>query len=377
MTQSTPSGEILVIGAGAIGRGYLPWCFPGSRFTFVDKSPVIVEAMKERKRYRTYRARQGRLESIEVQAEAAYYPETFHSGNHPEFDAVFINVGPRHAAAVANLVRGFHCPIILCENDPATVTAVKASSGLEKVYFAVPDVITSNTAPADLLGQDSLSVVSEDGVLFVDEAVGSLQGDFKTLSSHELLHTQWTAKLFLHNTPHCVAAYLGALAGVQYLHESMAIPEVDAIVAGVMLEMLNSLKLRWEIPHPFLEWYAAKELARFRNALLCDPISRVAREPLRKLESDGRLLGAAQICLASGFIPDNLLAGIASALLFADDADADRHLGFMRKALSPATFISHILSLRPGEALEVILREQLPLILPRLERLASVKGGPA
>lgn len=375
MTQSNSSGEILVIGAGAIGRGYLPWCFHGFRFSFVDKSPAIVEAMQERGQYRTYRARQGQLESMDVQVVSAYYPDSFLAAKHPDYDAIFINVGPRHAATVANLVRGFSCPIILCENDPATVTAVKASSGLKQVYFAVPDVITSNTAPADLLAQDSLSVISEDGVLFVDEAVGDLKGDFQTLSTHELLHTQWTAKLFLHNTPHCVAAYLGALMGVQYLHESMAIPEANAIVAGAMTEMLNSLKLRWEIPHPFLEWYAEKELARFRNHLLCDPISRVAREPLRKLESDGRLLGAAQICLASGFIPDNLLAGIASALLFADEDDADRHLGFMRKALSPATFISHILSLRPGEALEVILREQLPLILPRLEQLSHGKGG--
>ena len=377
MTHPTPSGEILVIGAGAIGRGYLPWCFRDSHFTFVDKSPAIVEALRARGQYRTYRARHGQLEAIDVQAASAHYPESFLAAKHPDFDAIFINVGPRHAATVANLVRGFQCPVILCENDPATVTAVKASSGLQRVYFAVPDVITSNSAPSHLLAQDSLSVISEDGVLFVDEAVGVLKGDFQPLSSRELLHTQWTAKLFLHNTPHCVAAYLGALAGVNYLHQSMAIPEIDTIVAGAMTEMLNSLKLRWEIPHPFLEWYAAKELARFRNNLLCDPISRVAREPLRKLESDGRLLGAAQICLASGFIPDNLLAGIASALLFADEGDADRHLGFMRKALSPATFISHILSLRSGEALEVILREQLPLILPRLERLSHTKEGQA
>ncbi|WP_306598029.1 hypothetical protein [Geothrix sp. 21YS21S-2] len=340
----------------------------------MDKAPAIIQAMQDRGRYETYRARNGKLEAMTVPVEAAYYPDTFDAARHPDPLAVFINVGPRHAAMVASLVKGYDCPIILCENDPATVNAVKASSGLAKVYFAVPDVITSNSAPDHLLAKDSLSVISEDGVLFVDEAVGDLPGDFKTLSTHELLHTQWTAKLFLHNTPHCVAAYLGALAGVRYVHESMAIPRIDAIVAGAMMEMLNSLKLRWEIPHPFLEWYAAKELARFRNELLCDPISRVAREPLRKLESDGRLLGAAQICLASGFIPHNLLAGIASALLFADDADADRHLGFMRKALSPATFISHILSLRPGEALEVILREQLPIILPRLENLNVPKG---
>ncbi|MBK8727242.1 MAG: hypothetical protein IPL96_14700 [Holophagaceae bacterium] len=237
-------------------------------------------------------------------------------------------------------MKGLECPIILCENDPATVAAAMAASGNERIYFAVPDVITSNSAPEALLREDPLSVVTEDGVLFVDAAAGPLPGTYTPLAAKDLLQTQWTAKLFLHNTPHCVAAYLGALAGVGHVHEAMAIPRIDEIVAGAMTEMLNSLKLRWEIPHPFLEWYADKELARFRNNLLCDPIARVAREPLRKLEADGRLIGAAQICLASGFIPHNLLAGIASALLFANESDADRHLGFMRSALSPGTFIS-------------------------------------
>jgi hypothetical protein len=61
-------------------------------------------------------------------------------------------------------------------------------------------------------------------------------------------------------------------------------------------------------------------------------------------------------------------------MLFANDADADRHLGFMRNALSPETFLSHILALRPGEALEIILREQLPRITARLESLRGAGG---
>lgn len=376
-SRATPDDqELIVIGAGAIGRGFLPWCFQRSRLVFVDTNPAIVGPMKARKRYTTYRARGGGLDELLVPVAAAYLPSDFRAEDHPHTAAVFVCVGPRNAVTAASLAIGLECPIVLCENDPATVGTVKAVTGLAGVCFAVPDVITSNTAPPHLLARDPLSVVTEDGVLFVDEAVGPLLGDFTALSALELLDIQWIAKLFLHNTPHCVAAYLGALAGVMYVHEAMAIPEVEAIVRGSMKEMLDSLKLRWEIPHPFLEWYAEKELARFRNQLLFDPISRVAREPLRKLESDGRLIGAAEICLASGFIPQNLLSGIAAALLFADDADADRHLAFMRQALPPATFISHILSLRPGEALELILREQLPRILPRLETLRRPAKDP-
>ncbi|MHB9156118.1 MAG: mannitol dehydrogenase family protein, partial [Endomicrobiales bacterium] len=199
--------------------------------------------------------------------------------------------------------------------------------GYERVYFAIPDVITSNTASKGLLKNDPLSVISENGELFIDDGAKEIKGDIKYCDKNEL-QKQWTAKLYLHNTPHCIAAYLGALVGVRYLHESMKYPEIREIVTGSMQEMLTALKLKWDIPHSFLEWYADKEIQRFSCELLFDPISRVAREPLRKLELEGRLMGAAQICLSLGFIPKNILTGIASALLFENIDDSDWHLSF-------------------------------------------------
>ena len=130
-----------------------------------------------------------------------------------------------------------------------------------------------------------------------------------------------------------------------------------------------ALKLKWEIPHPFLDWYADKELQRFSSELLCDPIARVAREPLRKLDLEGRLIGAAQICLSLGFIPKNILMGITSALLFEDKKDADSHLSLLRRALSPQILLTYVLGLRKGEALELVMTERLPKIITQLEKM--------
>jgi mannitol-1-phosphate 5-dehydrogenase len=366
--------ELVIIGAGAIGRGYLPWIFEENdyEFIFIDSNRSIVDQMKGAGRYATYRVNNRGLEKREVRVKAAYLPSEFDARNHSSAAAVFINVGPRNAGAAARLVESLDCPIILSENDPATVDTVKAMTSLRKVFFAVPDVITSNTAPPHLLREDSLSIVTEAGIMFVDERIEGLVGDFRRCSPAEL-SKQWTAKLYLHNTPHCVAAYLGALVGVSYVHEAMAIPEINAIVTGAMTEMLNSLKLKWDIPHDFLDWYAEKELARFSCELLFDPISRVAREPLRKLELEGRLIGAAQICLALGIVPENILIGIASALLFDNKNDSDRHLAFMRRALTPSALLTHVLSLRKGEALERVLSDRLGLIIAQLEELSRAR----
>jgi mannitol-1-phosphate/altronate dehydrogenase len=368
--------RILLIGAGAIGRGYLPWVFKNEKaeFHFIDSNPDIIRKLNEQKTFKTHRVVDEVYETLNVKVASASLPQDFAS-NKQDYDLVFVSVGPRHIPKIASLVQNISAPIILCENDPLTVDTLKNLTGKKNVFFAVPDVITSNTAPQRLLQEDPLAISTEQGVLFIEEGAGPLPGDLSLISQDELLNKQWTAKLFLHNTPHCIAAYLGAIAGLQYVHEAMQVPEIDKIVSGSMQEMLNALKIRWDIPHSFLDWYAEKELSRFRCKLLFDPIARVAREPLRKLELDGRLIGAAQICLASGFIPENIMLGVASALLFDNPKDNDRHLAFMQRALSPASFLSHVLGLRPGEALEISLRQHLPEMFTKLRKISKTSNG--
>ncbi len=364
---------VVVIGAGAIGRGFLPWVLPESaEILFVDGNPRIVQAMNERHRYVTYMAKDGVCIPRVVELTGAMSPAEAASADLSGAALAFCAVGPRSVVAVAPILARVGGPVILCENDPAAVDIAQATTGRSDIVFAVPDVITSNTSPPELLALDPLSVVTEEGTLFVDERAGAPLGDWRGVGRAEL-DQQWTAKLYLHNTPHCVAAYLGHRVGATYLHEAMRHDACEAIVRGSMNEMLSALKLRWEIPHDFLEWYAAKELQRFTNHLLCDPIARVAREPLRKLSLDGRLIGAARICLAHGILPHNLLLGIASALLFDEPSDPDRQMAFLRRALAPDDLLTIVLGLSRGEALELLLRDQLPNLEARLSRLSRTR----
>jgi mannitol-1-phosphate/altronate dehydrogenase len=362
--------EIIIIGAGAIGRGFLPWVLSRDKyeFIFVDVNQSLVNLFNQRKQYKTYRVKSGKLEEVIVPVKKAYHIAEFSIPNLSNVAAIFMNVGPRNCLQASKCLQGLECPVILCENDPETVNIVQKSLNYQRVYFAIPDVITSNTASPENLANDPLSVHTEDGTLFVDEGANGFEGDISFCSKEELTK-QWSAKLYLHNTTHCIAAYLGSLIGVRYLHESMEVPEIKKIVTGAMSEMLTALKLRWEIPHSFLDWYADKEIQRFSNKLLYDPISRVAREPLRKLELEGRLIGAAQICLSLGFVPYNILTGIVSAILFEDPKDSDNHLVFMRETLSSQMLSTYILGLRKGEVLDLVIKEQFPKISLKLDSL--------
>ena len=97
----------------------------------------------------------------------------------------------------------------------------------------------------------------------------------------------------------------------------------------------------------FMESYADKEIRRFSNDLLCDPISRVAREPLRKLQASGRLMGALRMMLFTGVRPVNLMLGIAGALMYDATIDEDGAKMKLLDEFGVTAFIQYHLGLGP------------------------------
>lgn len=318
MANDPAKTRIIFLGAGALGRGYLPWRLDSSRheFVYVDSDRAIVDQLNSQGSFTTYRVKEGGYEKKTVWVTAAVAPGDFNLAEHQDAIACFIAVGPGNVRDAVQILAGSRIPLIVCENDPKAIDVTKRVVRHDAVYFAVPDVITSSTAPPELLAEDPLSITSEDGQLYVEAGIGGVHGDIAYLPRHELLRLQWMPKLFLHNTPHCVAAYLGAIMGKTYIHEVMECAQAAQIVEGAMRETLRMLVLQGEIPRAFLEWYAEKELARFRCPLLFDPVARVARDPLRKLAPEGRLLGAVELCLKFGVEPRHLLKGVVGAMWF-------------------------------------------------------------
>ncbi|MCL2142024.1 MAG: hypothetical protein FWH46_04020 [Methanimicrococcus sp.] len=319
---TTNKETIAIIGAGAIGRGFLPWKMNMERYRllFIDSNRELIETMNKNGGYWTFMVQNNRLEEKYVKIDQALHLSEISTGSLDNPAAVFMSVGPKNVRDASNCLKGVSCPIILCENDPKTVQIVRTHLNYDQVYFAVPDVITSNTASQESLLRDPLAIHSEDGCLFIDDRAGSIDGDISFLSEDELINKQWTAKLFLHNTPHCIAAYLGAMRGLRYIHDVMKYDELKKIVVGAMNEMLAVQKIKAadeSNESDFLTWYAEKEISRFSNELLYDPISRVAREPYRKLEMDGRLIGAAHDCILTSRPFDNIMIGTVCTALCA------------------------------------------------------------
>lgn len=350
--------KLLVYGAGAIGRGYLPWVYDPSKyeFHFVEKNDDIRKRLNENKTYTTYMTMGDHYDTKQVPVMHCYKPGE-EQDFLPKADAILTAVGPRNFMQLQDSVKNISAPVICFENDSNLPVMMRKSTGKQNIVFAIPDVITSSTATKDLLRKDPLSIITEQGKCFIDDKVKSLGGDCEYVDSVEL-HKQWQAKLYIHNTPHCIAAYFGSMLEVEYLHNSMEDSQVVKIIEGTMNEMIEMLVSRFALDRAFLRYYADKEISRFSNLLLCDPISRVAREPFRKLARNERLIGAASLCLSSGIIPENLMKGIMAAFCFDKKKDPDYHIKFLINSLPPEDFLRIIIGLRPGEALFEALIER-------------------
>lgn len=346
--------KILVIGAGAIGRGHVPWVFSPLEFQYYydDINDGLIKKLSRRGHFTSWITLGDHYEPLGVPIER---------GLPKDPDIVFCAVGPRNFLSLCDRFMGTKVPIVCCENDSRLPRRMREITGNPNVFFAIPDVITSNTAPQRLLDVDRLSVVTEQGVMYIDEGIAPYLStprfDTSILLNDADMKQQWMAKLYLHNTPHCVAAYMGWHKGQTYIHEAMAIPKIAHTVRDVLTEMTQMVVAMYQMNENFCQAYADKELARFSNRLLCDPITRVAREPLRKLAISDRLIGAAMLCIQCGITPTAILTGIKYALSYDNEKDPDHHVMKLVKELDPETFIQGVLHVRPEEKLYPMLME--------------------
>ena len=318
--------KALIIGAGAIGRGFLPWVLQNSTIDIFDSSINLVKDLKANKGFYSFMSHGDSLSRLWVEVSNA--ESNLRKLVHNDYDVVFIAVGPRNILDLPKEISELKCPIFSLENDPITVDWIKDKYGLQNVFFGVPDVITSSTASPKNLELDPNSLHTENGVLYLQDT-NAVSNKLRIMLPDvvwlpvDKLNEEWDAKLYIHNTPHCIAAYLGYLCGCNYLHEALSIGAIKRVLDGVVDELLTALKINTSYDHHFIESYAIKEVRRFSNKLLFDPIERVAREPLRKLHPSGRLTGALSLLLLNGVRPTYLMIGIAAALQYKNENDMD------------------------------------------------------
>ncbi|MBO8223287.1 hypothetical protein CUB78_06675 [Prochlorococcus marinus str. XMU1401] len=336
--------KILIIGSGAIGRGYCPWIFNESIIDFVDSNTNLVDEMNKLKSYSTFMTIDNEYKEKKVVLNKVLSFHQINSSTLDQYNFVITCVGPRNFLKLTDLFTFSKTTVICFENDRSLVKTMRVSTNRSNIYFGIPDVISSNASNPNKENWPKLSLITENGKTYVEDGAKALGGDIVYVDENEI-KKQWAAKLYIHNTPHCIAAYLGSLCRKTYLHEAMVEEKTRKIVEQATIEMKKMVEKEFKLEEDFTSFYAKKELNRFSNNLLFDPVLRVAREPFRKLGLNDRLIGAAKKAFANNIYPESILLGIMSAFLFDVSTDQDALISPLFNSMQPDDFLSVIIRL--------------------------------
>ena len=350
--------KVLIIGAGAIGRGFLAPLLQDFKFqiNFLDKNINLVKKLNKKGSYLAAITNNKNYIFKRVFLNKAFNLKD--KLDVKNYDIIFCCVGPKQCEKIATRLKNAKI-IISCENDFFSVNKIKKLSNNKNVFFGIPDVITSSTAPKNLLKTDSLTTVSEKGELILEKGKYEISKKIKQVSKKKL-DQHWRAKLFIHNAPHAILAYLGHLKKYQYIHEAMIDKKIKKIVIGAMSEVTDGVIKAKYVTSRFAKYYMNKEINRFSNKLLFDPISRVAREPIRKLGKENRIVLALRVAQWNKDQPKNIALGVKAALQFDSKKDSESiYLQNLRKKFDDDEVLEIISGIERSDPLNSFCLKQL------------------
>jgi mannitol-1-phosphate 5-dehydrogenase len=184
-------------------------------------------------------------------------------------------------------------------------------------------------------------------------------------------------KLWVFNAGHATAAYLGWLSGYATVDRAMADPDVRAAVAAVVVEAQEVFQLSQSstrLRARPLEWI----LARYADPGLSDPVTRVGREPRRKLAAGDRFIGPAVASLAIGLRPVGLANGIAAALSYGESSDQQAvDLRRELELLGAEEVLAMVSTLDPHEELTALICHRYRELRRTLSRSPLLDGDRA
>lgn len=140
-------------------------------------------------------------------------------------------------------------------------------------------------------------------------------------------------KLFIVNSAHCIAGYLGVLSGKKYVRECFENPVLCAEIRKGMLEAANYIALQHGFSMDSLHKFIDKTINRYVTPGVFDDLTRVCRSPIRKVGKNDRLVLPIRGCEEKGLENTVLCKGLAAAYAYdyKDDKESCELQEFIRE----------------------------------------------
>lgn len=386
--KSNNMKKAIQFGAGKIGRGLLGELFSQSGYevVFVDIDEEVISHLNKKRAYRIKIVGNNPdvIEIKNVRGVSARDEEKV-GCEIAKAQIAATAVGARELKTIAPLIaRGLEKRAILKVKDPFNIIICENllhSSQILKKYiwkelgrnyevYAGAHLGLAESVVSRMVPVVSEKAKKKDSLLIITEEYAALPVDkkgfrgkvpnIKGIVPLDDLPVYAEKKLFTHNTAHALCSYWGYLKGYTYIYEAIEDDRIRNMVLGALSESGNALIKKYDFDAQEHHEYIKDLLRRFDNVALEDSVARGAKDPIRKLGPEERLVGAANLAREFEIEPERLAGGIAAALSYdnPEDKEAIELSGKLKEGGVDAV-LRDICNIKPEGKLALLIKEKL------------------
>lgn len=379
----------VIFGAGKIARGFIGHLLYLSDipFTFVEKADALADLINERGEYTVNILGAPEKNCVVKGAKALKFDQADEIAEAiAEADAVFNAVGGKNLGDIVPFLtagiekkakRGGKINFVTCENwkKPADILrdGIAAQISEEaRPYFeenvGITEAVIMRSAiesDAELLKKDPLIVnVQNFWELPVDAS--RLKGDLPPVQGLKLI-SEFTGflerKFYTYNAANGTVSYLGGLLGYEKIADAAHDEWILKILDGVYSETARALSAKHNFPLDEQLAFTLTSKRKLQDYTIVDFIERNARDPLRKLGPDDRLVGSARLVESFGIKPENLATSIAAAIHYVSPGDEFAvELGRLRRECGIDYILENVCKLDPKGDLAMLVKEKIEML---------------
>jgi mannitol-1-phosphate 5-dehydrogenase len=339
MGTSSSGRNVLIIGAGATGRGHVAQLAveSGCTVTFLDKDERLCALLRASGEY-SVRLVSSHTRTVRIGGFRILHTSDVESliSALNDCSLVFTAVCPGNLQEAAASMRepfarwlqgaGPHDfkNVLCCENMNHSSTTFRDyllegfPGGLREKLQRQVGFADTMVARVVAKPSDPLSLLGEEYSEWTADRTAIRGPDLPRIRTLELVNDQTRflqRKLYIHNTGHATLGYLGFLTGHTWIHEAAQDPRIMAVCEKAIEESGWAIEKEYGFTPDVIRAYRSALTEKCVSPELPDEIVRVVREPIRKLGRDERFFGPVRLMLSHGRQPQSLLYGVCAALL--------------------------------------------------------------
>ena len=377
--------KITVMGAGRIGRGYLTYLLllNECEITYFDMDKVVDElnrvgsyeihvlgdATKNRVHdtYKAYYLNDN--ESLEKSLKESDFLFTAAGGKNMR------SVGETIGKALRKVLKSDHIlNIVTCENwvDPAKDLRAGIESQLneeelkklhENVGISESVIVATGTGSPD--GKEPANPMDTwiQDIRYLPVDNGRLVGNLPKWEGFEAVEhfgKLLTQKLYTNNTSCTAMSYIGLRYGYTYLCDACNDEYLETILDELYKEINIALIDGMGIDRESQLAFSRRAKQKYTDRNIIDPMTRIARDPVRKLKPQDRFIMPARLALKAGYRPWAIARGAAAALFYYQEGDESAgQLKELREKYGIEYILKNICGLDENEELYGLILEQV------------------